>query len=75
MSFIKFEKQPRPPNKVTDLYALYSVEGNYLLGSISWYPSWRKYCFHSIGEAVFDTKCLTEIINFINTLMEARKDV
>lgn len=34
------------------------------LGTIGWYPSWRRYVFFSDGEALFDAACLREIADF-----------
>jgi len=43
------------------------------LGIISWRTGWRRHVF-SPYNAVFDVSCLNEICNFINVLMEDRKN-
>ncbi len=43
------------------------------IGVIKWHAPWRKYCFHTYPNTIFDTKCLSEIIDFINTEMNKRK--
>lgn len=42
------------------------------LGYIKWHPAWRRYVFNTEC-AIFDVKCLTDVIAFINYLMEERK--
>ena len=46
-----------------------------LLGFISWYGNWRKYCFFPHEGTVWDTKCLTEVTQFINDRMQERKSI
>lgn len=36
------------------------------LGEIKWYPAWRKFCFYTIKDTIWDSKCLVELVNFIN---------
>jgi len=43
------------------------------LGIIKWKVGWRRYTFEPYPETVWDCKCLTDIIEFINELMEERK--
>lgn len=40
-----------------------------LLGEIGWFASWRKYCFFPGYNTIYETKCLQDIIDFINLLM------
>lgn len=44
------------------------------IGQIKWYPAWRKYAFFPEPNCVFESQCLTDIINFINELMQHRRD-
>lgn len=39
-----------------------------VLGTIAYYPPWRKYEFIGEGEAGFDTSCLADIIDFMKQL-------
>lgn len=41
--FLKIVKKRE--NKKTDVYSVWSKCGNFELGEIKWYPSWRHYCF------------------------------
>lgn len=44
------------------------------LGMIKWVGSWRKYCFMPFENLQFDTTCLSDIVEFINELMNERKN-
>lgn len=56
-------------SRKTPIYNLFSREDrNIYLGEIKWCNRWRKYCFYSVSDSIFDEKCLTEIINFLNSL-------
>jgi len=45
------------------------------LGFIKWYAPWRKFCFFAdFPGIVFDAGCLADIQDFINTLMEERRE-
>ena len=45
------------------------------LGAIKWYAPWRKYCFFvSDHELVFDASCLADIQDFLNKLMQEKKE-
>lgn len=43
------------------------------IGVIRWFSSWRKYCFYPDPSTLWDTGCLSEVIEFIDKLMEERK--
>ena len=43
------------------------------LGQIEWYAAWRRYCFFPCGATLFDSSCLKEIMDFIDSAMAARK--
>ncbi|MDR2597267.1 MAG: hypothetical protein LBC76_08115 [Treponema sp.] len=46
-----------------------------LLGVVKWYAPWRRYClFIDLPGLVFDAGCLADIQDFINKLMEERKE-
>lgn len=69
MSFLKFIELPNKGK--TRLFSVINASHE-VLGYIKWRSGWRKYIFSTI-EAQYDTKCLNEIIDFINKLMEDRK--
>jgi hypothetical protein len=43
------------------------------LGHIKWVGAWRKYCYFPAEQTQFDSKCLAEIIKFLDELMMLRK--
>lgn len=44
------------------------------LGMIKWVGAWRKYCFIPFQGMQFDTTCLMDIVEFIDELMNERKN-
>jgi len=44
------------------------------LGVIKWYGSWRKYCYFPLGDTVYDDRCMTQIIHFMNLCKIAWKE-
>lgn len=56
----------------TKVFSVKSKQGD-LLGKITWFSNWRKYTFWPEHSTIFDTKCLLEIVSFIDGLMERRK--
>lgn len=70
MGFIKFD-EIKDTGK-TKVFSVKSLD-EFKLGVISWYPSWRRYTFQPSVQTIFDSKCLIEISEFIDTLMKERK--
>jgi len=69
LSFI--EQYTRTKTKVFEVRSKFSGG---LLGLVKWYAPWRKYClFIDLPGLVFDAGCLADIQDFINKLMEERK--
>ena len=68
---IKYEQQ----NKKTDIYYIYpDSDTDILYGRIKWYNRWRKYCFQAEDNIIWDSKCLTELINFLDKLNKDYKN-
>ncbi len=58
-----------PDNRKTKIYELCNSQNERIhLGEIKYNPRWRKYCFYPLEETVFDSKCLLDIVNFIDKL-------
>ena len=57
----------------TELYYVFAKEGNQFLGMVKWYAPWRKYAFFPQVNSLFESTCLLDITNFLNSLMEERK--
>lgn len=62
-----------PSNKKTLTYEVVSKEGAGSLGVIKWYAPWRKYSFFPNPDTLYETRCLTDIVDFIKQLTEDRK--
>lgn len=59
----------------TPIYKLYNKKDESIyLGEIKWNGAWRKYCFYPEYETLFDSKCLMELVKFIDYLMKERKN-
>lgn len=58
-------------NKKTNIYYIYPDRDiDILYGRIKWYNHWRKYCFYAEDNIIWDSKCLIELINFLDKLNE-----
>ena len=60
--------------KKTRVFTVTNIKNGYYLGVIKWYGAWRQYCFFMEDNTVFSKGCLQEIINFIEKLMQERKE-
>lgn len=69
--WIDFEKIPS--SKKTDTFRITAKEGGHLLGEIKWYTPWRKYSLFPAPNTLYETKCLKDIIEFIEDLMSVCK--
>lgn len=38
------------------------------LGEIRWYAAWRAFCFFSYADCVFDSGCLTKILEWVESV-------
>lgn len=62
-------------NKKTNIYYIYpDLDTDVLLGKIKWYNHWRKYCFYAEDNIIWDTKCLNELITFLDNLNQEHKN-
>lgn len=57
----------------TARYNVVAKEGEIILGEIKWFGRWRKYALFPNENTVFESKCLNDIFNFLNYLMQKRK--
>lgn len=55
----------KPKTKVIDVT---NRENDLVIGTIKWFPNWRKYSFFPANDCVFETVCLKEITDFIMNL-------
>lgn len=72
--YIRFELVEKKPK--TNVYDVINKNSGFKLGYIKWYPQWRQYCFFPVIYllTVFSSGCLKDIKNFIDDLMEKRKE-
>lgn len=56
---------------ITRIFEVKSIQGDFLLGVVKWRSGWRRYVFET-SNSVFDVKCLNEVVEFINELMNER---
>jgi len=61
------------PNRKTPLVHVMNKSTTYL-GTICFYPAWRKFVFNPESDIVFDTSCLSDIIAEINELQHEWKE-
>lgn len=65
--YLKFEKYTIPGRK-TSLYDVKNKNTLERLGTIYFYPGWRKFVFEPLPEIIFDNNCLIDISNQIAIL-------
>ena len=58
----------------TAVYLVSSILSNEPLGHIYWHNAWRRYAFFPLDSTTFDSFCLTEIRDFVDSLMKKRKE-
>ncbi len=74
MSWLKFNELDVPKRK-TQVFEIRNTKTDFFLGTIEWDGSWRQYVFSPTAEpSKFSKGCLKEISDFINELMEERKN-
>lgn len=64
------EKQPLEVGRKTHKYVIFNCQSGDVLGEISWYGAFRKFCFipESSIDIVWDEKCLQQLTNFLVNL-------
>lgn len=55
------------PAAKTNRWEVVTLPGSTVIGRITWYGPWRKYCFFPRGETVYEQVCLREIADFCET--------
>jgi hypothetical protein len=71
MGFLKFI-ETKDTGK-TKVFNICNNSGD-ILGYIKWFANWRRYCFYTIDNMIFDVNCISEVSDFITNLMEERKN-
>lgn len=60
------------PGRKTKVWKCISRRG-VVLGRVSWFSTWRSYCFFPASETAFSAGCLFDINSFISEAMKERK--
>lgn len=63
MKYIKIEELGKTNNKIA--YIVKNKKGDYPIGEIYFYSTWRQYCFFPLAHTVYSYECLQDITNFI----------
>jgi hypothetical protein len=75
MSYLNFLVSKRLEGRKTDVWSVASASNpSDEVGRIGWYGPWRKYCFYALNGSVFDSKCLSEIVQFLEQQNAAHKN-
>lgn len=67
-----FSLVPNPGNK-TCRWMITSARTGEQIGYIEYRPTWRKYIWGTLNNAVFDVTCTQEVINFLTVNKDARQ--
>lgn len=66
-SYLRFERQPRQPDRKTDHWLIFNMTESQELGMVRFRPGWRKFVFTQARPGIeWDAKCLTEIVSFLD---------
>ncbi len=57
----------------TDVYAIFSRSSGQILGTVSWFSSWRQYCFDPNSGTVWSRSCLDLVVEFLKEVNKAHK--
>lgn len=71
MGFLKFT-EIKDTGK-TKVFSVTNLSGDNL-ALVKWHAGWRKYTFQPVEYTIFDSSCLKEITEYIDKLMEDRKN-
>ena len=71
--YLIFEKQIVAGRK-TPIYIIYSKADEMPLGRIIFWPAWRKYVFEPMDSTIFDSGCLSDILNKLTEATTEWKD-
>ncbi len=51
------------------IYTIHAVDDS-IVGSVEWYPRWRKYVFEAEDGAVFSHDCMMAMAHFLDSMKE-----
>jgi hypothetical protein len=65
---------PTSGKRKTAVWQCLNKSTDFSLGTIQWHSAWRQYCFFPEWNTVFNRGCLEDINDFIQQLMDERKN-
>ncbi len=72
-TYLEFIEVPNLDRK-TKIFSVFNKDNKTYLGEIKWWGAWRQYCFFPIKDTLFNKSCLLEIVEFIEKIMNERKN-
>jgi hypothetical protein len=72
--WIRFVERDTPDGLKTKRWFVFSIQGNDLLGTVSWFGRWRKYVFTPMLQTVFEEDCLRDIAVFLELATRVQMD-
>lgn len=72
--YLYFEEMSLTKIRKTGIFSVKLKSNNEDLGLIAWNNGWRQYCFFPDDMTHYSAGCLKQVYNFIDKLMEERKN-
>lgn len=72
MKYLDFCEMTKDGKK-TKIFLVADKQYHMHLGSVRWFPRWRRYCFFPASYTVYDANCLAEVQQVIVSEMTKRK--
>lgn len=75
MKHLSFEHVANPGNKTCRwlIFNVATLQAGNELGFIEYRPTWRKYVWGTLNNAIFDVGCTQEIVDFLNLHKDDRQ--
>jgi len=70
-TYVRFEEFGESASGLTKIWMVKNSNSNFTVGRVKWQATWRKYIFEPAPNCIFDTNCLSEIVQFVESRMEA----
>lgn len=74
MSYLSFIEM-KDDKRITKQFYIFNVASGVIIGYIVFFPQWRKYVLvpEERTKVIFDSKCLLEIIKFLDKVNQERQ--
>ena len=67
-------RKPLPKGRKTFVFEIRNNDSSHIIGTISWYSTWRQYCFFPEADTVWSAGCLEEVDAFLAVLARRRRE-